>query len=81
MGFGPDAAQAAVSQYPALKGLLMRSACGEMSTSRLVGIFSPFSVTGSAPTGTPPAASPFASLARSAWLVCAERATEKNRNT
>jgi hypothetical protein len=23
----------------------------------------------------------FASFARSAWLVCAERATEKNRNT
>jgi hypothetical protein len=24
---------------------------------------------------------PCASFARSAWLVCAERATEKNRNT
>jgi hypothetical protein len=70
-----------VSQYPALKGLLMRNASGEMSTNRLVGIFSPFSVTGSALFVAPALISPFASLARSAWLVCAERATEKNRNT
>ena len=35
---------AAVSQYPALNGLLMRSARGETSTSLSVGIFSPLSV-------------------------------------
>ncbi|MFY3382568.1 hypothetical protein, partial [Paracidovorax sp. MALMAid1276] len=32
---------AAESQYPALKGLLMRSAMGDTSTSLSVGIFSP----------------------------------------
>jgi hypothetical protein len=42
---GRQAAQAALSQYPALKGLLMRSASGETSTSLSVGIFSPVSVT------------------------------------
>ncbi len=36
--------QAAASQYPALKGLLMRSAKGETSTNLSVGIFSPVSV-------------------------------------
>ncbi len=45
--------QAALSQYPALKGLLMRSASGDTSTSLSVGIFSPVSVT----TGAPAAAS------------------------
>ena len=59
----------------------MRSAYGEMSTNRLVGIFSPVSVTVSMLSAAPVVGSPFASLARSAWLVCAERATEKNRNT
>jgi hypothetical protein len=42
------AGHAAASQYPALKGLLMRSARGEMSTNRSVGIFSPLSVAGAA---------------------------------
>ena len=37
---------AAASQYPALKGLLMRSARGETSTNLSVGIFSPLSVAG-----------------------------------
>ncbi|WP_177224858.1 hypothetical protein [Variovorax sp. 770b2] len=32
---------AAASQYPALKGLLMRNARGDTSTSLSVGIFSP----------------------------------------
>ena len=71
--------QAAESQYPALKGLLMRSAMGDTSTSLSVGIFS---------AGSPLISMPFtawvsslASFARSAWLVDAERATEKNRNT
>jgi hypothetical protein len=36
---------AAANQYPALKGLLMRSARGDTSTSLSVGIFSPVSVT------------------------------------
>ena len=39
---------AAASQYPALKGLLIRNASGETSTSLSVGIFSPLSVTGAA---------------------------------
>ena len=70
--------QAALSQYPALKGLLMRSARGEMSTSLSVGIFS---------VSTRFLARDLllllllASFARSAWPFCAERATEKNRNT
>jgi hypothetical protein len=42
------ASYAAASQYPALKGLLIRSARGEMSTNRSVGIFSPLSVAGAA---------------------------------
>ena len=54
----------------------MRKAWGEISTNLSVGIFSPFSVNTS--TG---ADASLASLARSAWLVCAERATEKNRST
>ena len=71
--------QAAVSQYPELNGLLMRSARGEMSTSLSVGIFS----AQSPPMSIPCTAAGFAwaSLARSAWPVVAERATEKNRNT
>lgn len=40
--------QAAVSQYPALKGLLMRSAMGDTSRILSVGIFSPSSVSNSA---------------------------------
>jgi len=36
--------QAAASQYPALKGLLMRNASGETSNNLSVGIFSPLSV-------------------------------------
>jgi len=63
---------AAASQYPALKGLDMRSASGETSTSLSVGIFSPVSVAGAC-------SAPWASFARSAWPCCAERATEKNR--
>jgi len=39
---------AAASQYPALKGLLMRSASGDTSTNLSVGIFSPVSVTAGA---------------------------------
>jgi hypothetical protein len=41
--------QAAASQYPALKGLLIRSARGETSTNLSVGIFSPFSVVSAMP--------------------------------
>src|SRR6218665_3952737 len=56
----------------------MRSANGDTSTSLWVGIFS----AGSASTAVPATAGvPFASFARSAWLVDAERATEKNRKT
>ena len=58
----------------------MRSAWGEISTNKLVNIFS----AGSGETSIGLAglsALVFASLARSAWLVCAERATEKNRST
>ena len=69
---------AALSQYPELKGLLMRSAMGDTSTSLSVGIFSPVSVLIWIPS-TPWVS--VASFARSAWLVDAERATEKNRNT
>ena len=78
----PGGFQAAASQYPALKGLLMRSAKGVTSNNLSVGIFSPDSVIKSTPE-TPVAAgdSLFASFARSAWLVDAERATEKNRST
>jgi hypothetical protein len=56
----------------------MRSAWGEISSSLSVGIFSPLSVSTSMGLD---ALLPCASFARSAWLVCAERATEKNRNT
>jgi len=42
-GFLP---QAAASQYPALKGLLMRSASGDTSTNLSVGIFSAVGSTG-----------------------------------
>ncbi len=70
--------QAALSQYPALKGLLMRSAMGDTSTSLSVGIFSEGSPLISMPST---AWVSLASFARSAWLVDAERATEKNRNT
>ena len=40
---------AAASQYPALNGLLMRSANGDTSTNLSVGIFSPDSVVRSMP--------------------------------
>ena len=74
--------QAAASQYPALNGLLMRNAKGDTSTSLSVGIFSPVSVNTSMPAGAVAAPSVlFASFARSAWLVDAERATEQNRST
>ena len=69
--------QAALNQYPALNGLLMRSASGEMSTSLSVGIFS-LPSTSMLSAG---AVSPWASFARSAWPAGAERATEKNRST
>ena len=70
------AAYAADSQYPALNGLLMRNASGDTSSSLSVGIFSP-STRVSAVT----LSWGLASLARSAWPACAERATEKNRST
>ena len=70
--------QVALSQYPALNGLLMRSAMGDTSTSLSVGIFSAGSPLISMPST---AWVSLASFARSAWLVDAERATEKNRNT
>jgi uncharacterized protein YfaQ (DUF2300 family) len=74
--------QAAANQYPALKGLLMRNASGDTSTNLSVGILSPLSVVNSMPdTASTVLASVWASFARSAWLVDAERATEKNRNT
>ena len=47
MDCGParnDSDYAAASQYPALKGLLMRSAMGDTSSSLSVGIFSAPSV-------------------------------------
>ena len=60
----------------------MRSANGDTSSNLSVGIFSPDSVVSSIPV-TPgvDAVLLLASFARSAWLVCAERATEKNRST
>lgn len=60
----------------------MRSANGETSNSLSVGIFSPESVIVLIPIGISVGVeSLLASFARSAWLVCAERATEKNRST
>jgi len=60
----------------------MRSARGDTSRSLSVGILSPDSVINSMPaTAALPAVVVFASFARSAWLVVAERATEKNRST
>lgn len=60
----------------------MRSASGDTSTNLSVGIFSPVSVVKEMPaSGSPVLPSWFASFARSAWLVDAERATEKNRST
>ena len=60
----------------------MRSACAETSNNLSVGIFSPVSVLSSIPvTLDVLVRSPFAWFARSAWLVCAERATEKNKST
>ena len=47
--------QAALSQYPELKGLLMRSAKGDTSTSLSVGIFSPLSLTSMLATQGPAA--------------------------
>ena len=44
-----DRSQAALSQYPALNGLLMRNANGDTSTNLSVGIFSPFSLVRSMP--------------------------------
>ena len=69
---------AAANQYPALNGLLIRSAKGETSTNLSVGIFSPSSIISSNTLTSD--VSPKASFARSAWLFCAERATEKNRS-
>ena len=62
--------QAAVNQYPALNGLLMRKAKGEMSTNLSVGIFSPPSVN-SMPLGLV-LATPSLSMA-----IAGARATEK----
>ena len=74
--------QAAANQYPALKGLLIRSASGDTSNNLSVGIFSPASVNALISATTFVVGSVLlASFARSAWLVCAERATEKNRST
>ena len=53
----------------------MRKAMGDTSNSLSVGIGSPPSCKSCAR-----AVSLFAWFARSAWLVCAERATEKNRS-
>eukprot|EP01034_Spumella_vulgaris_P012219 gene12219-15561_t len=61
--------------------LAQRKASGETSNNLSVGIFSAASVPNSTPTSSVVAASLLASFARSAWLVCAERATEKNRST
>jgi hypothetical protein len=54
----------------------MRKAMGETSNNLSVGM-------GSAPScrSCARADSLFAWFARSAWLVCAERATEKNKST
>ncbi len=54
----------------------MRKAMGETSNNLSVGMGSDPSCSSCAR-----AASLFAWFARSAWLVCAERATEKNRST
>jgi hypothetical protein len=62
--------QAAANQYPALNGLLMRSASGDTSSSLSVGI-------GSSPSAL---FACWASFARSPWPMSGERATEKNRN-
>ena len=75
---GDEPSYAALSQYPALNGLLMRNARGDTSTSLSVGIFS----SGSAAISIRwTLGASLASFARSAWLLDAERATEKNRNT
>ena len=63
-------AQAAASQYPALKGLLMRSASGDTSSNLSVGMRS-----------SPSATAAVASAARSPWPMSGERATEKNRSS
>ena len=63
-----------------MKGLLIRSARGDTSTNLSVGIFSPSSVS-SVVSATASVDAAGASFARSAWLLCAERATEKNRST
>ena len=59
----------------------MRSANGEISINKSVGIFSPDSVVRGMPVSASAPVPVFASFARSAWLVDAERATEKNRST
>lgn len=60
----------------------MRNARGDTSNNLSVGIFSPDSVVKLTPaTDSVAMVSLLASFARSAWLVDAERATEKNRNT
>ena len=56
----------------------MRNASGETSTNLSVGIFSPSSTISSNTLTSD--VNPKASFARSAWLFCAERATEKNRS-
>ncbi len=62
--------QAAASQYPALKGLLMRSASGDTSTNLSVGIFSAVGSSVREVDADDRHASPLeASFARSAWLV------------
>ena len=77
-----ESGQAVANQYSALKGLLMRSASGETSNNLSVGILSPDSVVRWMPDSCWLFwVSLLASFARSAWLVDAERATEKNRNT
>jgi len=77
----PLPAQAAANQYPALKGLLIRNARGDTSTNLSVGIFSAVGSTGAISMPATDVLPSGASFARSAWLVCAERATEKNRST
>ena len=57
----------------------MRNANGVTSRILSVGIFSPLSWSSSVSALEDPCAV-LASFARSAWLVCAERATEKNRS-
>ncbi len=61
----------------------MRNASADTSTSLSVGIFSVISVSSASSLMASKLATficPSASVARSAWLFCAERATEKNRN-